>query len=139
MDTDTREDIKIWSLTIVDETSRWLEAVAINSKSAKEIVELVDTQWFCRYPRPRIYIHDNGGEFVGEEFQELLQSYDIQSNPTTVKNPQGNAINERAHLVMGEMIRTMPTLQFNSHNMLDIYETKRRVLLSQFARYVILL
>ena len=50
--------------------------------------------------------HDNGGEFDGQEFQELLQSYGIRSKPTTVKNPQGNGMHERAHLLIAEMLRT---------------------------------
>jgi hypothetical protein len=29
--------------------------------------------------------HDNGNAFMGEEFQELLISYGIESKPTTVK------------------------------------------------------
>jgi transposase InsO family protein len=45
-------------------------------------------------------IHDNGSEFVGIEFQEMLQSYGIKSGPTTVRNPQSNAIIERSHQVI---------------------------------------
>mmetsp|Transcript_11120 Transcript_11120/g.15656 ORF Transcript_11120/g.15656 Transcript_11120/m.15656 type:complete len:138 (+) Transcript_11120:303-716(+) len=102
-DTESRELVKIWALTMVDETLRWLEIEPISLTAAKNIAELVDTQWFCPYPRPLICIHDNGGEFVGMEFKELLESYCIQSNPTSVKNPQSNAIHERVHLVMGEI------------------------------------
>ena len=45
-------------------------------------------------------IHDNGNEFLGREFQELLQSYGIVSRATTVKNPQANSIVERLHMVI---------------------------------------
>ena len=45
-------------------------------------------------------------ELVGEEFQEMLESYGIASKPTTVKNPQANAMHERAHLLIAEMSRT---------------------------------
>ena len=51
-------------------------------------------------------IHDNGNEFTGIEFQELLQSYGINSKPTTVKNPQANSIVERSHLVISNQLRT---------------------------------
>ena len=50
---------------------------------------------------------DNGGEFIGREFQELLCSYGVERKPTTVLNPQSNGIKERMHLTMADMLRTM--------------------------------
>ena len=52
-------------------------------------------------------IHDNGNEFIGKEFQELLSSYGIKSVPTTVKNPQANALIERTNLNMVDKLRTV--------------------------------
>ena len=52
-------------------------------------------------------ICDNGGEFAGREFQELLQSYAVEQVLTTVANPQSNGIKERMHLTMADMLRTM--------------------------------
>ena len=52
-------------------------------------------QWFFHCPRPQIKINDNGGEFTGREFQELLMSYEIEKQPTTVLNPRSNGIKER--------------------------------------------
>ena len=90
--------MQISALTMMDDATRWLEIIPISNKNCKEIAYLVDSEWFCRYPRPLICRHDNGGEFEGREFQELLQSYGIESKPTTVKNPQGNGMHERVHL-----------------------------------------
>ena len=97
---------QIWALTIVDEGSGWPEVIPIENKKSKEIALLVDAEWFCRYPRPLNCIHDNGTEFTGEEFQEMLESYGVKSKPTTVKNQQANAIHERVHLMIAEMLRT---------------------------------
>ena len=36
----------------------------------------------------------------------MLSSYGIQSAPTSIKNPRGNAIVERMHLTAGDMLRT---------------------------------
>ena len=55
-------------------------------------------------------IYDNGKEFVGEEFQELLESYNIKGVPTTVKNPQANGVVERMHLTLADMLRTMTVI-----------------------------
>ena len=56
-------------------------------------------------------IHDNGGEFTGHEFQTLLQQQGISDKPTTVKNPQANAICERMHHTMANQLR--PSLMQN--------------------------
>ena len=42
---------------------------------------------------------------MGCEFQELLESYGIESKPTTVKNPTANGIVERIHGTLGEQLR----------------------------------
>lgn len=98
--------VQVWALTMVDEASSWIEIVPIKNKRSENVSMLVDAEWFCRYPRPLYVIHDNGTEFVGSEFQELLESYGVKSKPTTVKNPQANAVHERVHLLMAEMLRT---------------------------------
>ncbi len=48
---------------------------------------------------------DNGSEFIGFEFQEMLESYGIQPVSTTVKNPQANSTIERLHLTLGDQLR----------------------------------
>ena len=54
-----------------------------------------------------VVVFDNGGEFTGVEFQELLQSYGIKAVPTTVRNPQSNGCIERMHLTAADMLRTV--------------------------------
>ncbi len=39
-------------------------------------------------------------------FEYLCDSYGIKCKPTTIKNPQANAISERMHQVLREMLRT---------------------------------
>ena len=96
----------IWALTLMDKATGRVDIYPISDKESQAIALATDTEWFCRYPRPKKCIHDNGMELVGEEFQEMLESYGIASKPTTVKNPQANAMHERAHLLIAEMSRT---------------------------------
>ena len=63
-------------------------------------------QWLCRYSRPKECVHDNGPEYMGHEFQELLSSFGIKSRPTTVKNPTTQAVVERLHLTLADQLRT---------------------------------
>jgi len=98
---------KIQALTIIDKATGWPEFIAIRNKSSYHISILFDSEWLCRYPRPARVVYDNGNEFVGQEFQELLDSYGIKPVATTVRNPKSNGVIERVHLTMGDMLRTM--------------------------------
>jgi transposase InsO family protein len=97
----------IQALTIMDKATGWPEFIAIRNKTSYHISILFDGEWLCCYPRPVKVIFDNGNEFLGQEFQELLQSYNITAVPTTVKNPRSNGIIERVHLTMGDMLCMM--------------------------------
>ncbi len=63
--------------------------------------------WLSRYPWPECCVHDNGGEFVGPEFQFLLQGCRIKDAPTSSKNPQANAICEWMHQTVGNVLHTL--------------------------------
>ena len=74
-------------------------------KSSATIGSLVNRCWFCRYPRCRNIIYDNGSEFK-LHFETLCDSYGLKRKPTSIKNPQANAILERVHQVLMTMART---------------------------------
>jgi hypothetical protein len=74
-------------------------------KTSTMISHLVNKTWFSRYPRCQKIIYDNGSEFK-LHFEALCDSYGIKRKPTSVKNPQANAILERVHQVIMTMLRT---------------------------------
>ena len=74
-------------------------------KSSFMISKLVNKCWFSRYPRCKYVIYDNGSEFK-LHFEDLCDSYSLKRKPTSIKNPQANAILERVHDVLMNMIRT---------------------------------
>jgi hypothetical protein len=63
--------------------------------------------WLTCYPWPQCCIHDLGGESTGPEFQTLLQNCHIRDVCTTAKNPQSNAVCERMHQMVGNILRTL--------------------------------
>jgi hypothetical protein len=77
----------------------------IFDKSSDRISWLVNKIWLFRYPRFCYLIYDKGSEFI-LHFEILCDSYGIKRKPTTIKNPQVNAICERVHRVLGTMMRT---------------------------------
>jgi hypothetical protein len=92
---------------MIDPATSWFEITQYKTKGSDVIADLLERSWLCRYPWPEEIIYDNGGEFIGPEFQSLIRDeYHIKCKPISVKNPQANAIIERVHQVIGNMIRT---------------------------------
>ena len=60
-----------------------------------------------RYPRPVRCVFDQGGEFIGHDFTRVLRRHGIKAVPLTAKNPQANAVCERLHLTVRNVLRTM--------------------------------
>ena len=52
-------------------------------------------------------MYDRGREFIGKEFQDMVKKhYGVKGKPITTRNPQANAIVERIHQTLGNMVRT---------------------------------
>jgi hypothetical protein len=77
----------------------------IFDKTSERIAQLVNKTWLSRYPRCCYIIYNNGSEFK-LNFEYLCETYGIKRKPTTIKNPQVNAILERLHQVLAQMLRT---------------------------------
>ncbi len=99
--------IEFNALTCIDPVTNLTELIRIDGKSSAHIGAKFEQQWLSRYPRPARCIHDNGGEFTGEHFQLRLQTNGIKDMPTTIKNPQANAICERMHQIVANSLRSM--------------------------------
>jgi transposase InsO family protein len=74
-------------------------------KSSAMISNLMNKTWFSRYPHCQYIIYDNGSKFK-LHFKALCESYGIKHKPTSVKNPQANAILEQVHQVISTMLCT---------------------------------
>jgi transposase InsO family protein len=100
---------KIQALTLNHKATGWLEFIfiAIWNTFSYHISLLFDSEWLCYYPRPARVVYINGNEFIGQEYQEILDSYGIKPITTTNRNPKSNGVIERVHLTMGDMLWTM--------------------------------
>ena len=65
---------------------------------------IFENNWLARYPKPDRCVHDNGGEFIGADFQRILTLNGVHDVPTTVKT---HAICERMHQAAGNILRTL--------------------------------
>jgi transposase InsO family protein len=101
------QTLQIQALTIVDTATTLAEVIRIEDRSSQHVANLFDNNWLARYPRPLRCIFDQGGEFTGRPFQSMLIQNAIDQVPTTVKNPQANAVCERMHRTIKDSLRTI--------------------------------
>jgi cleavage and polyadenylation specificity factor subunit 1 len=99
------KEYALQAMTMIDPATRWFEVVQIKNKSALSAMNAFDNNWLCRYPRPFYIGFDNGGEFKNV-FSELCSNFGLTPKPSTEYNPQSNAMIERIHLTLGNMLRT---------------------------------
>jgi hypothetical protein len=101
------QNIEFNALTCIDPVTNLVELVRIDNKTLNHIQQLFQNHWFSRYLWPTKCVHNNGGEFTGWKFQRLLEQTGIQDRATTSRNPQSNAICERMHQTVGNVLRTL--------------------------------
>jgi hypothetical protein len=119
--------IDFMALTMIDPATSWFEvvelplvrtlkSVTVNGKESSivedffdktsdHIAWIVNKMWLSRYPRWCYIIYDNGSEFK-LNFEHLCVTYSIKHKPTMIKSLQSNAILERLHQVLAQMLRT---------------------------------
>jgi len=96
---------------MIDPATSWVEIKEIKNKDALNIANLVEQTWLTRYPWPQELTYDRGTEFMGEFARMIEDDYGIIRKGTTVRNPQANAVLERVHQTISNIIRT-----FEVHN-----------------------
>jgi hypothetical protein len=101
-----KKSLTFWAVTMIDPSTSWFEITAVDTKRADYVANVVEQTWLTRYPWPSEVVLDRGREFMGEFTQMMRDDYGVKRKPITTRNPQANAIIERVHKTIGEMIRT---------------------------------
>jgi len=92
---------------MIDPATGWFEIQQYNYRKSITVANIIEQEWFSRYPWPTQVTFDRGSEFIGQDFQKMIkEDYGVKAKPITVRNPQANAIVERVHQVIGNIIRT---------------------------------
>ena len=102
-----------------------MQQARLINKTSRHIAMHFENTWLSRYPWPLRCVRDQGKEFIGFEFLNMLRRNNIQSVPTTVKNPQGNSICEQMHQTMASQFRSLihRNPPQNLHQANDIIDT----------------
>lgn len=101
-----KDSLRLWCITMIDPATGWLEIRELKDKEATTTANIVEQTWLTRYPIPQILNYDRGTEFMAEFAEMIENDYGIKRKGSTVRNPQSNAILERVHQTIGNMIRT---------------------------------
>ena len=96
----------IWCVTMIDPATSWFEMKQIPNKEAITVASAVEQCWLSRYPWPKKITFDKGSEFMAEFAKMIVEEYGMKKKGITARNPQANAILERIHQVIGNMIKT---------------------------------
>ena len=98
---------EFFALTAIDTVTNLVELIRVHEKNSETIARKYAQCWLSHYPWPQRCVHDPGGEFTGPEFQTLLENCHIKDVCTSTKNPQSNAVCERMHQTVGNVLRTL--------------------------------
>jgi transposase InsO family protein len=102
-----KKTLRLQAITMIDPATSWFEIIQSDTATSDVVANKVEIAWLSRYPWPTKITYDHGSEFIGSEFQQLIkEEYDIEAKPSSKRNPQSNAILERIHQTIGNMIRT---------------------------------
>jgi transposase InsO family protein len=69
---------QFYALTIIDMATNLTEIVRLFNRTSAHAATVFTNTWLARYPKPTTCIYDQGSEFIGWAFQNMLTQYDIQ-------------------------------------------------------------
>lgn len=101
-----KKDLQLWAVTMIDPATGWFEMTSVETKRADVVANAIEQAWLTRYPWPTQMVLDRGTEFMAEFSEMVEQDYGVKKKPITKRNPQANAIVERVHQTIGNMIRS---------------------------------
>jgi transposase InsO family protein len=101
-----KNEVTLHCLTMIDPATGWFEIVEVDGKGSDEIANQFKMNWINRYPWPTQVMMDRGCEFMGDVITLLKKEYGIARKPITTRNPQANAMVERAHQTIHNLIRS---------------------------------
>jgi len=92
-------------LTVVDRSTRWLEAIPLSSTTAVACADALVAGWISRFGVPDILTSDRGVQFTSAVWSSLMSRLGVTHNLTTAYHPQANGLVERAHRQLKDALR----------------------------------
>ena len=92
-------------IVFVDCYSRYTILVPASNHTASTVSDALLRHVVPYFGTPRRLLSDRGHEFVGDVWGKLMRSLGVQRVLTSPYHPEGNAVNERSHRTMNNMLR----------------------------------
>ena len=92
-------------IVFVDCYSRYTILVPASNHTASTVSDTLLRHVIPYFGTPRRLLSDRGREFVGDVWGKLMRSLGVQRVLTSPYHPEGNAVNERSHRTMNNMLR----------------------------------
>ncbi|TBU05947.1 integrase core domain-containing protein [Hamiltosporidium magnivora] len=120
---------KFYILTITDVFSRYTLLTILYQINTKQVIKAFEN-WFHRFKRPKEILTDQGRQYISEEFNTFCRFNGIKHICTSVYNPTGNSILERANQIISSL--SPEEIIFNKSR-LDLLERTRKINLESIA------
>ena len=98
-------DLKINSdgtviLYVIDMWSKLIQARLLKTKRCEEVTAAIMECWVAVYGAFERTIHDNGGEFTGKQFKEMMDLLGVLDGTSAAHSPWSCGVVERHHAVV---------------------------------------
>ena len=110
------KDVYLQAITMIDPATGWIEIRSVPEARADLVTHQVELAWLFRYPLPNKITVNRGKELLTECKIMMANDYRIPCNSISVRNPQANAIVERVHQTIGNIIRTFKIQEMDLDN-----------------------
>jgi hypothetical protein len=70
-----KEDLICRWVTMIDPATGWFEIQQYDDKQSITSANIIEQEWFSRYPWPMQVTFDRGSEFIGQEFQKMIKNF----------------------------------------------------------------
>ena len=91
--------------TVIDQSTRWAEAIPIADTSAAGCAEAFFQGWVSRFGVPDTLTSDRGSKFSSEVWAAVCKRINIRQCMTTAYHPQANGMVEPLQRRLNEALR----------------------------------
>jgi len=92
------------NFTIIDKFTKLAQAYPLSNRNSIKVADAL-LQFISHYGAPKKIIFDQGAEFSGSLFNDLLTQFQITAHTTSFQQSTGNASVERLHSTLTELYR----------------------------------
>ena len=106
MTTKSGKSVYLQAVTMIDPATGWIEIRTVPLAWTYLVANQVELAWLTCYPLSIKIIVDRGNEFLALFRAMIINDCSITVKPITSTNPQANAILERVHQTIGNILST---------------------------------